>query len=128
MSSSSRDLMGIRLGIALITMLIVIASRAGGGFREPIDFISVGIPLLPVLIYAVGAKTELAVKSYGSMILALSAFTWVPFALTGEPFWLLTLIPSTIASFVLAILAVTDKPNKSENEPNSRRPWWNPTG
>lgn len=128
MSLSSHELLGIRLCIASITMLIVIAARAGGGFREAVDFISVGVPLLPVLIYAVGAKTDVAVKSHGSIILALAAFTWLPFALTGEPFWLLTLIPTTIASFVIAVLAVTDKRDKSKDELSSRRPWWDPTG
>jgi hypothetical protein len=123
------ELMAFRLVIAFLSVLIVVGSRLRGGFSEAIDFISVGIPLLPTLIYAVGARTRLAVMRYGSIILGLSAFTWLPFAVTGEPMWLLTLLPTTAAAFVLAILAVTDKSESRHEDPNSfRRPWWNPTG
>lgn len=123
------ELLAFRLVIAFLNVLIVLGSRLGGGFGDAIDFISVGIPLLPTLIYAVGARTRLAVMKYGSIILALSVCTWLPFAVSGEPMWLITLFPTTAAAFVVAILSVADKPESGPQGPrNYRRPWWNPTG
>jgi len=126
---AGRNLLAARIIIALLNVLIVIGSRLGGGFHELADFLAVGIPLVPTLIYVVGARTDLAVMRYGLTILALSAFVWLPFAVTGEPMWLITLFPATLVALAISILAVVNKPTVELQDPTRfRRPWWNPTG
>ncbi len=129
-TAHTRELAVTRLGLAVLNVLIVIGSKLSGGgdLGELIDVLFVAISLLPTVIFAIGARTDLGVKRYGSIILGLTALAWLPIAVTREAMWGLTLIPVFLASLILAILAVVDRSEESGDRRATGPRWWNPTG